>query len=78
MNKKLSKIFAVALVLVMCFAMAMPAFAGTLASTDGSGSITVSKNLIMNSDASVRLTISALSLKLTQKLKTLIRFITVL
>ncbi|MCH5314449.1 MAG: QVPTGV class sortase B protein-sorting domain-containing protein [Eubacterium sp.] len=53
MNKKLSKIFAVALALVMCFAMAMPAFAATQASTAGSGSITVSKNLIMNSDAGV-------------------------
>ena len=53
MNKKLSKIFAVVLALVMCFAMAMPAFAETLASTDGSGSITVNKNLILNSDAGV-------------------------
>lgn len=53
MNKKLSKIFAVIIAIVMCFAMSVPAFADTLASAQGSGAITVSKNLIMNSDASV-------------------------
>lgn len=54
MNKKFSKIFAVALALIMCMALAVPTFAaGTPASPGASSSITVSKNLILNSDASV-------------------------
>lgn len=53
MNKKFSKILATLLALIMCMVSAVPTFAGTLASTEGSGKIEVSKNLIMNSDAGV-------------------------
>ena len=54
MNKKFSKIFALALALIMCMALSVPAFAvGTPASSEGSGQITINKNLIMNSDANV-------------------------
>lgn len=53
MNKKLSKVFALALALIMCMTFAMPVFADTPGSTEESGSITIKKNLIMNSDASV-------------------------
>lgn len=52
MNKKFSKVFALALVLIMCMALAVPTFANP-ASEGSSSSITISKNLIMNSDATV-------------------------
>lgn len=53
MNKKFSKILALAIALIMCVAMAIPAFAETPESTENSGSITINKNLIMDSAANV-------------------------
>lgn len=53
MNKKFSRVFAMILALTLCMAMAIPVLADMAVAANGTGSLTVKKNLIMDKNANV-------------------------